>query len=152
VPPGRTGPPSSHGPLFAAPNVTLAPPSAGLYKEAAIQMAISTAATRSPASTASSTTRWSSIARCCEGSRAGSAAGLGQKDLAFNGELFDTLGESALFLGVNMDPRTVRGLLIPQAVKHKVFISYQHKEDQGYYDSFSRAFQDPYEILYDNSL
>ena len=37
-------------------------------------------------------------------------------------------------------------------VKHKVFISYHHLEDQAYYDAFSKAFHGTYEVIYDNSL
>lgn len=37
-------------------------------------------------------------------------------------------------------------------VKHKVFISYHHQEDQAYYDAFSKKFHDTYNAIYDNSL
>jgi hypothetical protein len=37
-------------------------------------------------------------------------------------------------------------------VKHKVFMSYHHRGDQGYYDAFSKAFHDKYETIFDNSL
>jgi len=37
-------------------------------------------------------------------------------------------------------------------VKHKVFVSYHHHGDQAYYDAFSRAFADAYDVIYDNSL
>lgn len=37
-------------------------------------------------------------------------------------------------------------------VKHKVFISYHHQEDQTYYDAFSKKFHDTYSAVYDNSL
>lgn len=39
-----------------------------------------------------------------------------------------------------------------QAVKRKVFISYHHRGDQGYYDAFSKTFCDTYEVITDNSL
>lgn len=37
-------------------------------------------------------------------------------------------------------------------VKRKVFVSYYHGGDQGYYDLFTRAFCDTYEVITDNSL
>lgn len=37
-------------------------------------------------------------------------------------------------------------------VKHKVFVSYHHGGDQPYYDAFSTAFHDTYDVIYDNSL
>lgn len=37
-------------------------------------------------------------------------------------------------------------------IRHKVFVSYHHKGDQAYYDSFSKTFHDAYEAIYDNSL
>jgi len=37
-------------------------------------------------------------------------------------------------------------------VKHKIFISYHHGGDQAYYDAFSNAFHDTYDVIYDNSL
>jgi MTH538 TIR-like domain (DUF1863) len=40
----------------------------------------------------------------------------------------------------------------PQTVKHKVFVSYHHRGDQAYYDAFSGAFHDVYDVIYDNSL
>src|SRR5258708_22776955 len=39
-----------------------------------------------------------------------------------------------------------------QTVKHKVFVSYHHGGDQAYYDAFSKAFHDTYDVIYDNSL
>lgn len=36
--------------------------------------------------------------------------------------------------------------------KRKVFVSYHHGGDQGYYEVFSKTFHDTYEVLYDNSL
>jgi len=36
--------------------------------------------------------------------------------------------------------------------KHKVFVSYHHGGDQPYYDAFSKAFHDTYDVIYDNSL
>jgi MTH538 TIR-like domain (DUF1863) len=44
------------------------------------------------------------------------------------------------------------GLGIPQTVKRRIFVSYHHGGDQAYYNAFSRAFDDTYEIIYDNSL
>ena len=37
-------------------------------------------------------------------------------------------------------------------VKHKVFVSYHHHADQAYYNAFSSAFHDTYDVIYDNSL
>lgn len=37
-------------------------------------------------------------------------------------------------------------------VKHKIFVSYHHHGDQAYYDAFSQAFHDTYNVIYDNSL
>lgn len=36
--------------------------------------------------------------------------------------------------------------------RRKVFISYHHAGDQAYYDAFSAAFHDKYEVFFDNSL
>jgi hypothetical protein len=41
---------------------------------------------------------------------------------------------------------------IIQPVKRKVFVSYHHASDQGYYDAFSNAFCDTYDVISDNSL
>src|SRR5689334_858513 len=41
---------------------------------------------------------------------------------------------------------------VPQPVKHKVFVSYHHGGDQAYYDAFSKAFHDTYDVIYDKSL
>lgn len=43
-------------------------------------------------------------------------------------------------------------LIARAAIKRKVFVSYHHGGDQAYYDAFSRAFHDRYEVVYDNSL
>lgn len=40
----------------------------------------------------------------------------------------------------------------PHPSKRKVFVSYQHRGDQGYYDGFCRVFCDTYDVLQDNSL
>jgi hypothetical protein len=40
----------------------------------------------------------------------------------------------------------------PQPVKRKVFVSYHHGGDQAYYDAFSKAFCDTYDVITDNSL
>lgn len=37
-------------------------------------------------------------------------------------------------------------------VKRKIFISYHHGGDQPYYDAFSKAFHNNYEVITDNSL
>lgn len=37
-------------------------------------------------------------------------------------------------------------------VKRKVFVSYHHAGDQGYYDAFSRLFSDTFDVFYDKSL
>jgi hypothetical protein len=43
-------------------------------------------------------------------------------------------------------------LRIQPPVKHKIFVSYHHGGDQAYYDAFSTAFHDTYDVIYDNSL
>lgn len=43
-------------------------------------------------------------------------------------------------------------LRIQAAVKRKVFVSYHHGGDQGYYNAFSKAFHDTYDVITDNSL
>jgi hypothetical protein len=40
----------------------------------------------------------------------------------------------------------------PQLIKHKIFVSYHHGGDQAYYNAFSRAFHDAYDVIYDKSL
>ena len=37
-------------------------------------------------------------------------------------------------------------------VKHRVFVSYHHGGDQAYYNKFSQAFHDTYDVIYDTSL
>jgi hypothetical protein len=37
-------------------------------------------------------------------------------------------------------------------VKRSVFVSYHHGGDQQYYDAFTKAFDDTYDVIYDNSL
>ncbi|HEV7252129.1 MAG TPA: TIR domain-containing protein [Mesorhizobium sp.] len=44
------------------------------------------------------------------------------------------------------------GLRVEAAVKRKVFVSYHHGGDQAYYDAFSQAFHDTYDVITDNSL
>ena len=44
------------------------------------------------------------------------------------------------------------GLRIEAAVKRKVFVSYHHGGDQAYYNAFSQAFHDTYDVITDNSL
>jgi hypothetical protein len=44
------------------------------------------------------------------------------------------------------------GLRVQQPVKHKIFVSYHHRGDQAYYEAFSNAFHDTYDVIYDNSL
>lgn len=44
------------------------------------------------------------------------------------------------------------GLRVQAAVKRKVFVSYHHGGDQVYYNAFSRAFHDTYDVITDNSL
>lgn len=46
----------------------------------------------------------------------------------------------------------LRGLLLEQAVKRRVFVSYHHGGDQPYYDAFSRTFCDTYDVITDSSL
>src|SRR5690349_7530115 len=40
----------------------------------------------------------------------------------------------------------------PQPIKRKVFVSYHHGGDQAYYEAFSKAFCDTYDVITDNSL
>lgn len=44
------------------------------------------------------------------------------------------------------------GLRFQAAVKRKVFVSYHHGGDQAYYNAFSQAFHDTYDVITDNSL
>lgn len=44
------------------------------------------------------------------------------------------------------------GLRIQAAVRRKVFVSYHHGGDQAYYNTFSQAFHDAYDVITDNSL
>jgi hypothetical protein len=44
------------------------------------------------------------------------------------------------------------GLRIEAAAKRKVFVSYHHGGDQAYYEAFSRAFHDTYDVITDTSL
>jgi hypothetical protein len=44
------------------------------------------------------------------------------------------------------------GLRVPAAIKRKVFVSYHHGGDQAYYNAFSQAFHDTYDVITDNSL
>ncbi len=48
----------------------------------------------------------------------------------------------------------MNGLLaaLTKPARRKVFVSYHHGGDQGYYDEFSRFFHDQYEAIRDNSL
>ena len=41
---------------------------------------------------------------------------------------------------------------VSQSVKRTVFISYHHGGDQQYYDAFTRAFDDTYDVIFDNSM
>jgi len=42
--------------------------------------------------------------------------------------------------------------LLQPPTKRKVFVSYHHGGDQAYYDAFSTAFAESYDIIFDNSL
>jgi hypothetical protein len=42
--------------------------------------------------------------------------------------------------------------LQPRPEKRKVFISFHHKNDQPWFDYFSKKFSDQYEVFYDQSL
>lgn len=44
------------------------------------------------------------------------------------------------------------GLRIQGAFKRKVFVSYHHGGDQTYYNAFSQAFHDTYDVITDTSL
>jgi len=44
------------------------------------------------------------------------------------------------------------GLRPPPATKPKVFVSYHHQRDQGYYDRFTKLFADGYDIITDTSI
>ena len=37
-------------------------------------------------------------------------------------------------------------------VKRSIFVSYHHGGDQAYYDAFTKAFADTYDVIFDNSL
>jgi hypothetical protein len=39
-----------------------------------------------------------------------------------------------------------------QPIRRRVFVSYRHRNDQYYYDAFSKFFHDDYEMIADNSL
>lgn len=45
-----------------------------------------------------------------------------------------------------------RGLSQLKIPKRKIFISYHHKIDQGWYDNFSKLFSEALDLFYDNSL
>jgi hypothetical protein len=47
------------------------------------------------------------------------------------------------------NPFDLRSLL---ATKPRVFVSYHHQRDQGYYDTFTRIFADGYDIITDTSI
>lgn len=38
------------------------------------------------------------------------------------------------------------------SVRHRVFVSYHHGGDRGYYQAFSNAFHDRHDVIYDNSV
>lgn len=38
------------------------------------------------------------------------------------------------------------------STKRKIFVSYHHRQDQWYYNEFSRLFSDVYDVIQDNSL
>lgn len=42
--------------------------------------------------------------------------------------------------------------MLPTPVKRKIFISYHHAGDQGYYNSFSKFFAGAYDAFHDKSL
>ena len=44
------------------------------------------------------------------------------------------------------------GLRVQAAIKRKIFVSYHHRGDQAYYNTFSEAFHDTYDVVTDNSL
>lgn len=44
------------------------------------------------------------------------------------------------------------GARFTRPVKHKIFVSFHHGGDQAYYEAFSKAFHDSYNVIYDNSL
>lgn len=41
---------------------------------------------------------------------------------------------------------------VPLEPKRKIFVSYHHAGDQQYYNAFTAAFDDTYDILFDNSM
>ena len=44
------------------------------------------------------------------------------------------------------------GLQIPATPKRKIFVSYHHAGDQGYYEAFVKLFSETYSVFQDNSL
>ena len=46
-------------------------------------------------------------------------------------------------------PFDLSTLIIP---KRRVFVSYQHSNDQGYYNAFARHFSDTFEVIQDTSV
>ena len=44
------------------------------------------------------------------------------------------------------------GLQIPATPKRKIFVSYHHAGDQGYYEAFAKFFSETYGVFQDNSL
>jgi hypothetical protein len=55
-------------------------------------------------------------------------------------------------LGGGYGNSLLSGLTPLALVKHKIFISYHHANDQTYYTAFSNSFHDTYDVIYDNSL
>ncbi len=42
--------------------------------------------------------------------------------------------------------------ILNRPTRRKVFVSYHHRNDQQYYDSFSKLFHESYDLIADNSL
>lgn len=49
-------------------------------------------------------------------------------------------------------PGVYGDFMIPQPTRRKVFVSYHHRNDQGYSDFFSTLFAEHHEMIHDNSL
>lgn len=55
-------------------------------------------------------------------------------------------------MGLNHTMNLAEILSQMQPTKHKVFVSYHHGGDQGYYDQFARIFASTYDVITDTSL
>jgi MTH538 TIR-like domain (DUF1863) len=46
----------------------------------------------------------------------------------------------------------IQGLIARNLIQRRVFISYHHAGDKAYYDAFSNAFSENYQVIQDNSV